>query len=208
MTQSCSNIGCTANGTRRCGRCQAPSYCSKLCQKEDWPTHKRKCTAPTAPSSDEVIPCVKIYSQGDGGGRYEDVSLPRSHPIFDAGPLPLSQELGLIKIPLVMTRLRENLPRGYQTDNQDATLLMIDPVSGITPNAWQGGVGSVYVARADRFPLTTVMLATMTDILTLILPTFGERELVHIARTYYDQDRLKKFFVQNRVPQQDYKASL
>ncbi|KAF8190340.1 hypothetical protein K438DRAFT_1831891 [Mycena galopus ATCC 62051] len=28
---------------RRCGKCQKPAYCSKECQREGWPTHKKTC---------------------------------------------------------------------------------------------------------------------------------------------------------------------
>jgi uncharacterized C2H2 Zn-finger protein len=27
----------------RCGRCQAARYCSRECQKQDWPSHKSVC---------------------------------------------------------------------------------------------------------------------------------------------------------------------
>lgn len=98
MAQSCANPGCTANGTKTCVRCRQCSYCSKLCQKENWPQHKLSCKAPAASNAPkdgkETIQCVKIYGQANGGGRYEDVQLPTSHPVFDTAPLPVSLKFG------------------------------------------------------------------------------------------------------------------
>ncbi|KAK5732557.1 hypothetical protein LTR17_010372 [Elasticomyces elasticus] len=47
MSKVCKTCG-TSNDTEggallRCGKCKAVSYCSKDCQKSDWPNHKRCC---------------------------------------------------------------------------------------------------------------------------------------------------------------------
>lgn len=36
----------TAVTLQKCGRCRSTSYCSKACQKSDWPSHKPLCKAP------------------------------------------------------------------------------------------------------------------------------------------------------------------
>ncbi|KAJ6505753.1 hypothetical protein C8R47DRAFT_1102344, partial [Mycena vitilis] len=43
--QACAVCGALAQDLRRCGKCKHASYCSKECQKADWPTHKTACSA-------------------------------------------------------------------------------------------------------------------------------------------------------------------
>ncbi|KAJ6559808.1 hypothetical protein B0H19DRAFT_1145836 [Mycena capillaripes] len=43
--QSCAVCGKLESELRRCGKCKHASYCSKECQKADWPTHKSACSA-------------------------------------------------------------------------------------------------------------------------------------------------------------------
>ena len=43
---------CGAPVTSKCGRCQCVGYCSRVCQKIAWPTHKKTCRSqPQAPSA-------------------------------------------------------------------------------------------------------------------------------------------------------------
>jgi len=49
-------VHCACCGERlfcpsRCSGCFQVSYCSGMCQKEDWPSHKVKCKSPSAPVS-------------------------------------------------------------------------------------------------------------------------------------------------------------
>lgn len=37
-----------ANPLKRCAKCHTKSYCSRDCQKADWPRHKRECTSAAA----------------------------------------------------------------------------------------------------------------------------------------------------------------
>ena len=41
------------DGTKQCGRCKLTSYCSRNCQKADWPRHKAVCTLRSSTSKNK-----------------------------------------------------------------------------------------------------------------------------------------------------------
>ena len=41
---ACQHCG-ASSGLQKCGRCSVIAYCSKACQRADWPQHKRACRA-------------------------------------------------------------------------------------------------------------------------------------------------------------------
>lgn len=189
--KGCANPGCQAEGTKKCAACKNVSYCSKECQKANWTEHKSQCSPKPSASPNDLVECVKIY--GGPGGRYETVHLPRSDEIFRSPPLPITRKF---KYPLVIKRLHDRLPRGTETDNQHATWLMIDPVSGFAPPAWQGGIGHVYVARANFSPLTTDVLGAIVDYVSRILDQFGENK--PNIQQFYDRARLGRFLASHK----------
>lgn len=51
---TCQQIEDASNPLKKCSRCSTTLYCSRGCQKADWPTHKRTCrTADTTEASEE-----------------------------------------------------------------------------------------------------------------------------------------------------------
>ncbi|KAH7114751.1 hypothetical protein B0J13DRAFT_460077, partial [Dactylonectria estremocensis] len=77
-------------------------------------------------------------------------TIPTDHPVFsqDVPPVP-----GLIEVPLVLHRVGTRSANRADLDNQIATYLNINPVSGFPPPVWQSHVGTDVVARKDRKPL-------------------------------------------------------
>ncbi len=43
----CAKPGCGSAGTQACHRCNVARYCSRECQRTDWPVHMRSCTQGT-----------------------------------------------------------------------------------------------------------------------------------------------------------------
>lgn len=62
--QECAKISCSKRGTKRCGRCHQMYYCSAICQKQHWKSHKKVC------KKDVRLQRATIFSQ-----RYSAASL-------------------------------------------------------------------------------------------------------------------------------------
>ncbi|CAF9932803.1 MAG: hypothetical protein ALECFALPRED_005382 [Alectoria fallacina] len=205
LPKQCSNLGCAARPdqlTTPCASCNGATYCSTLCQKEDWEDHKPTCREPIfAPTHDTIARTVMIRSEADGGVRYSNFLTLREHPIFKTSPVPISQKIGF---PLLVQRPTQQSVRGPLGANQHATWLMIDPITGFAPAEWQGGVGNVIVARSDGKPLDTATLGAITDYISDILDAFGDG--VGAVQKYYNRGRLDKFIADHLKMQEDFKA--
>ncbi len=59
---------CGVKTTIKCGKCRSKYYCSKSCQRRDWPLHKLQCT------NEDLISVVLDSRQSDHGRlrRYKD----------------------------------------------------------------------------------------------------------------------------------------
>lgn len=202
--KQCSNLGCAARPdqlTVPCACCNGVTYCSSLCQREDWKDHRPACVDPyPASAKDAVARTVMIYSSVDGGRRYSKWLTPRDDLMFRTSPVPISQKIGF---PLLVQRCSVADVGEPLGDNQHATWLMIDPVTGFAPAEWQGRVGNVIVARADTEALDTATLAAVTDYISDILDAFGNG--AGAARKYYDRGRLDRFIASHLKMQQDFK---
>jgi hypothetical protein len=111
----------------------------------------------------------------------------RQDPIFNNTSLPISTKIGY---PLVMARKIDGLPFGQETDNVHATWLNINPVDGFAPQYWQGGIGDVVVAKADKSALTPDELGGVVDYVSAILDAFGDGAT---PVQMYNRNRLDQF---------------
>lgn len=105
---------------------------------------------------------------------FHEEDLPDTHRVFAEGAFsPISQLIGLpVRILRLDRRPSLSIPRDY--DNQLITYLMIDPVSGFAPLAWQQGIGTVIVARDDRRPLTSQYVEALWMYADALLDRYSE----------------------------------
>ena len=52
-----------------CGRCKRAWYCSKQCQKEHWPLHKKSCAAPMGDALKTALAAKAASSEGGSGAQ-------------------------------------------------------------------------------------------------------------------------------------------
>lgn len=142
-----------------------------------------------------------IHSEADGGVHYSEYLGPRSHAIFKTSPVPTSQKIGF---PLLVQRPGKSSERGPPGDNQHATWLMIDPITGLAPVEWQCGVWNVIVATADGEALDTATLGAITDYVSDILDTFEDG--AGAAQGYHNRGRLDRYIADHLKMQLEFKA--
>lgn len=56
-TSVCDRPGCNELGLKHCSSCRDASYCSVQCQKDDWKTHKKKCSKRMP---DKLLPIAEV----------------------------------------------------------------------------------------------------------------------------------------------------
>jgi hypothetical protein len=200
---SCTNPGCVAGGTKRCP-CKQASYCSLLCQKENWPAHKAACKRVTSSNDSSTVPCVRLKAQSGGASGYEKATVSQDHSIFSTSPSSVTQKFGF---PLLVQPPSTRPARVADNDNPHATWLMINPDNGLAPPEWQSAVGDCLVARADKKPLDIQTLAAITDYVSNIMNDFGDgMDGSAVAARYYSKAKLDKFMKGHLQMQSDYKA--
>ena len=209
----------------RCARCKYTRYCDAACQSNDWVVHKPKCNK-------HLIKAVQVCCLGDpegepkGIGAWKEVLLDtKQHPAFahlphnKAGIKNMGQEVSSAPIfeklgfPIMIWR---HEPRNWlqrppsidtSLDNQKATFLMIDPVSGLAPDEWQQAVGTVTVFRPDgKTDLNVLEFETVWMYADHLIDRFGEDpEVAHscINRSYFDRwcQNYKREAIENLNPQ-------
>jgi hypothetical protein len=63
----CACPGCTNSAAKTCTACRAVGYCSKACQKRDWPAHKRACKCGSTSIPGEIAKLSLSSSTSESG---------------------------------------------------------------------------------------------------------------------------------------------
>ena len=91
----------------------------------------------------------------------------------------------LLGIPLHVTRVRPRPPELVDRadfDNQWATWMMIEPVSGFAPPRWQAHVGPVVVWRPDGVAVSSHDMCLLNDFLSALLDRYSDGDVVPVSQ--------------------------
>lgn len=136
----------------------------------------RRCNLQPIPDEETVQVC-RLASKGEEcfvGGYIQDTRWPLA--VLQAMPYQVSRLTSLLAFPLCVTRVepRTQLHDRADLDNQWATYMMIEPVSGFAPPDWQSHVGPVVVWRPDG-AVSSDDMALLNDFLSGLLEgPYGE----------------------------------
>ena len=117
------------------------------------------------------IPC------GGERGEPEVLLFPKSHSLFrDNNNRGNSPAMALCGLPLIVkqTTPRRRLQEPVDYDNQWATWLMIEPMSGLAPPKWQSYVGPVLVYRPNALDLSVDDMVVIHDFLYELMDCYGD----------------------------------
>jgi hypothetical protein len=74
----CANPRCGKAGTKACQKCNVTRYCSRECQRADWPTHKRSCGADAFQSIVRDVDALQgALASGSTGGWHAGLTFKR-----------------------------------------------------------------------------------------------------------------------------------
>ena len=59
----CCNDACHKDASKMCGGCETTYYCSKACQKADWPNHRAMCLAARHHEIDDKPHMIKVHKR-------------------------------------------------------------------------------------------------------------------------------------------------
>lgn len=209
---------CSSEGTDakdkciECSLCQKKTYYRYSYQAADWAQHKETCKSPYIPQSrftsfsqteeawtadsnlsSEICPaveCIKISPSIDPDDlSWKPIYIPLSHAIFDSNrePLPISARLGF---PLVVYWLPRN-PDQKAKFCTWMSLLTMNPTTGVpTLEPRQEGLGSIYLARKDRWALPLETMWVILDRFLAIFQAFKRGDEPKRVAIWYEKEML------------------
>lgn len=155
------------------------------------------CT-PFPRSESDTIHAVRIMANGDYRSRrwnFIDVWIPKLfveqvlEPTAQSSPV-----LQMCSYPVKIAKVEPytKLVERVDYDNQMATYLMVDSVSGFAPSNWQSYVGSVVIYRPGGKPLSTDVVSVLHEYMSDLLDQFGDGRPV--SRKFFTREYLADFF--------------
>ncbi|KAF8868306.1 ectomycorrhiza-upregulated zf-MYND domain-containing protein [Mucidula mucida] len=197
---------------KSCSTCIANLYCSKECQKNHWPVHKRTCRAPDEVLGIKLLCNREIPPSANGSDnleqRIQQVVLKKNHhPIFRLGDVcPATARYGLPL--LVLSDWIHQRKAAGGCENQPAVYMRIDVDSGLAPMSWQiNDPDTCYFVRQDCKPLTREAMEACHAFHSMLLSeVYGwsavdgwapECDMItpavfqHFCRKYYSEQREK-----------------
>lgn len=118
----------------------------------------------------KTVAGVRLKCAKEGVG-VEHVEIPSHHPIFEGLIIELP---ALLEIPLVIHRLGTQSASQTDLDCQLATWLMIKYEDGFAPLQWQSHVGSCWLARKDKKPLSEQQVYAIHDYMSMLLDHYSD----------------------------------
>jgi hypothetical protein len=138
------------------------------------------------------IPSVTIRCPADPGNiRWENTTVtPDQLAMGELAPM-YSKRLGLDIVVIRHRPAKES--RESRFDNQPATWMMIDPVSGFASFDWQSSVGTVTIARLDGKFFDVETCGVMHEFNSYVLDAFGDSE--EEAHDLMNPETFEQFFI-------------
>eukprot|EP00573_Skeletonema_grethae_P001285 CAMPEP_0201687258 /NCGR_PEP_ID=MMETSP0578-20130828/1398_1 /ASSEMBLY_ACC=CAM_ASM_000663 /TAXON_ID=267565 /ORGANISM="Skeletonema grethea, Strain CCMP 1804" /LENGTH=229 /DNA_ID=CAMNT_0048171399 /DNA_START=126 /DNA_END=815 /DNA_ORIENTATION=+ len=126
----------------------------------------------------ELVQTCRLFARGEGSSAQHKVLLfPKDHSMFtNCNPKGDSPVMALCGLPLAVKRVDPytDLSGFGAADNQPATFLMIDPITGFAPYQWQTRVGPVLVYRPGGLDLNFYDMVCINTYFHNIIDMYAE----------------------------------
>ncbi|KAI0176017.1 hypothetical protein GGR52DRAFT_570991 [Hypoxylon sp. FL1284] len=164
---------CSKDGGKFCSACKSCYYCSKECQKNDWVTYKKLCSAIVTQSSrptpfhvrgiyfpeKETVPKLVWIRYGGSDEMPEETGPPDYDRIRE---LVAKDTEGFVRMYLINSHnLNKPSSRNVEVHYRDQFCYDDDPMWGLPPMEWQGNINNVTIIREDGQDLIISDIAFM-----------------------------------------------
>ena len=162
-----------------CGRCKRAWYCSKQCQKEHWPLHKKSCAAPMGDALKTALAAKAASSEGGSGAQ--------APPLDGGAPRLTPQQVQQAALQVLQARFTDIKAALDQAMEDGAKRQLRDLVVVIDLQMKRNSVHLLDEWRKQRgFPLGWFMDATTGQVHTAALSQFMQHVEANVAQAKDD----------------------